>query len=133
MSLNIEGSLDTNIILRWILGDVTSQTKITDKLINSGKNLRVSQLVIAEVVYILEAKGFSRQEVYQTMTRVLAQRDLYIERSTISPALYMYLEYPGVSFVDACLVFDAQENYATPLYTFDRKLANKSKNCVIPS
>ncbi len=133
MSLSIEGSLDTNIVLRWILGDVTGQTEITDKLLNSGKNLRVSQLVIAEVVYILEAKGFSRNEIYQTTTRVLAQRDLYIERSIISPALDMYLEHPGVSFVDACLVFDAQENSAVPLYTFDRKLANKSKNCVIPS
>lgn len=133
MSLNIEGSLDTNIILRWIFGDVPSQTKITDKLINSGKNLRVSKLVIAEVVYILEAKGFTRREIFETLTRVLAQRDLYINRSTVAPALNMYLENPGVSFVDACLVFDARDHFAVPLYTFDKKLANKSNICKIPS
>jgi hypothetical protein len=31
-------SLDTNCLLRWILGDVPEQTVIMDNLISSGKN-----------------------------------------------------------------------------------------------
>lgn len=133
MSLNLEGSLDTNIVLRYILGDVESQTKIVDKLIGSGINLRVSDLVIAEIVYILEAKGFRRSEVVETLEPLLAQNNLYITRSVVSPALEMYEKHSSVSFVDAMLVFDTSQSYATPLYTFDKKLANKSTNCKIPT
>jgi len=133
MSLNLEGSLDTNIILRYILGDVEEQAKAADKLIGSGVNLHVSNLVIAEVVYILEAKGFTRAEVAQSFEPLLAEYDLYIMRVVVSPALEMYVKYSSVSFVDAMLVFDAAQHYATPLYTFDKKLANKSSNCKIPT
>ncbi len=129
MSANLAGSLDTNIILRWILGDVTDQTPKTDLLINKEKNYRVSSLVIAEVVYILEAKGFRRSEIKNIISRLSAQLNLVFERSIIISATEMYTEHSSVSFVDACLLYESKTTNASPLYTFDKKLANKdSKN-----
>ena len=125
MSLNVAGSLDTNIILRWIFNDVPNQTGKVDNLIGSGDFLRVSNLAIAEVVYILEAKGFTRSEIRVVLNRLCSQLNLYIERAVIEPAVGLYEKHTSISFVDACLLYDATSSYAEPLYTFDKKLANE--------
>ncbi|MDQ5886548.1 MAG: hypothetical protein QG628_945 [Patescibacteria group bacterium] len=125
MSYSTQGSLDTNIILRWILGDIEDQTKKTDQLINSGKLLNVSALVIAEVVYVLEAKDFTRAQIKVIVERLSSQKNLCFMRSVVIPAIKLYSQHPSISFVDACLIYEATESYAEPLYTFDKKLANK--------
>lgn len=125
MSLNVVGSLDTNIILRWLFDDVPAQTTKVDKLIGEGEFLRVSNLAIAEVVYILEAKGFTRSEIKTIIKRLCSQLNLYIERAVIVPAVELYEQHTSISFVDACLLYDATSSYAEPLYTFDKKLSNK--------
>lgn len=130
MKLTLKGSLDTNIILRWVLGDIPEQTAKTDLLINSGKPLRVSLLVIAEVVYILEATGFSRLQIQATIERLAGQQNLYLNRYVVVPAVRLYVKNNSISFVDACLVYDSSESGAVPLYTFDKKLANKSPQTI---
>jgi len=130
MKLTLKGSLDTNIILRWVLGDIPEQTAKTDLLINSGKPLRVSLLVIAEVVYILEATGFSRLQIQATIERLAGQQNLYLNRYVVVPAVRLYAKNNSISFVDACLVYDSSESGAVPLYTFDKKLANKSPQTI---
>jgi len=47
-------SLDTNCLLRWLLGDVPEHTAIITAIINSEKNLAVADAALIEMVFVLE-------------------------------------------------------------------------------
>jgi hypothetical protein len=46
MQRNGLASLDTNCLLRWILGDVPEQTALMNELIASGKNFAAADAVL---------------------------------------------------------------------------------------
>jgi hypothetical protein len=47
-------SLDTNCLLRWILGDVPEQTALVNTLISSGENLIAPDAVLIETVFVID-------------------------------------------------------------------------------
>lgn len=117
-------SLDTNVILRFLLNDIPAQTARARRLISSSP-VYVSDVVVTETVYVLE-------------------QSLKYDRSFISRLLRMFLSVPGVShndhilpgvinlfekkrslsFVD-CYAATEAEIFGTKLYTFDKKLLNQ--------
>jgi predicted nucleic acid-binding protein len=125
MSLVLEGTLDTNILLRFLLGDVPKQSAEARKLIEQPRIWHVSVLSIAEIVFILEGKGFSRSEIKQNIAVLSSYPNLYMARAIVDPALELYVTHPALSFIDTCLVHEASAEQADPLLTFDQKLARQ--------
>lgn len=125
MSLNLKGTLDTNILLRFILADVPAQHHKARLLIEQSKSWHVSLLTIAEIVFILEGKGFTRIEVKQNIDVISSYQNLHFTRAVVHPALELYVTHPALSFIDSCLVFEAEVEHAQPLWTFDKKLAKQ--------
>jgi len=126
MSLALEGTLDTNVLLRFLLADVPAQSAKARRLIERPKNWHVSLLSIAEVVFVLEGKGFTRTEIKQNIAVLSSYTNLYIARAIVHPALELYTTHPALSFIDACLVYEAAAQHAEPLWTFDQKLARQA-------
>lgn len=118
------GTLDTNIILRYLLVEKPLYEQAKHLITRRGTK-RVSLLTLAEVVYILEGKKFTRQEISQNLLSLAALDTLDLPRAVVQPALEIYISRPAISFVDACLAFEADVTDASPLWTFDKKLANQ--------
>ena len=51
--------------------------------------------------------------------------ELNLNRTLFENALPIFLKQPSLSFEDSCLVTYAELNDATPLWTFDKTLANQ--------
>jgi predicted nucleic-acid-binding protein len=123
-----KASIDTNALLRLLLDDVHEQYLATLKLMNMGYVFDVSDLVLAEALYVLDGPGyeFSRVEAVEAINKILFGDQFNCNTNMFSKALSLYVSKPALSLVDCCAAFYAELNDATPLYTFDKKLANQS-------
>lgn len=125
------GSLDTNTLLRLVLGDIPDQTTRVEDLLNKAPVLSVADIAIIEMVFVLEkVYSLPRPDVVASVYSIIRHPKINCNRKLFELALPQYLEYPKLSIVDCALVHYATLNGATPLYTFDKALAGASPDIV---
>lgn len=119
-------SLDTNILLRWLLDDVPEQTQLVDQLFSTGEKFHIADLVFIEVAYVLEGVyEMSKTRVAENIRLIISNASFICNRKLFDMALPSYVKHSKLSFADCCLVASAELNEAVPLLTFDRKLARQ--------
>lgn len=119
-------SLDTNVLLRWLLDDVPEQTAAADELMSNGARLTVPDVALIETVYVLErVVGLTRTTVALSIETVLGVASVDVDRALWREVLADYLRHPKVSITDSYLAAAARATGDTPLWTFDRKLARQ--------
>ena len=134
MSGSTMPSLDTNCLLRWLLGDVPEQTVLVTALINSGKNLAVADAALIETVFVLEKlKKISRETIEKAVLAIIEIDTILCNRELFIEILPIYTGHPKLSFVDCYLEVLARKTGAAPLLTFDKKLANQLSGAQILS
>ena len=117
--------LDTNVLVRFLVGDVPAQKKRAEHWFAEGekakRNIVVSTLVVAETAFVLESfYKKSRREIAEALEIFLSQRWLEIpEREVLLSALNVYKQKQH--FVDCYLLSWSQTNHSGIL-TFDKKL-----------
>ncbi len=125
-SNTIQGSLDTNVLLRFVLDDVLDHNKKIDSLLSQGSFFEVADAAVFEMVYVLERKLlFSRDYVCQKVFGVTRNDQFICNRKLFERVLPVYLEKPKLSIIDCALVEYARLNKAIPLYTFDKELSKQ--------
>lgn len=118
--------VDTNVFLRFFVKDVASQYEKTRALFERAEEgkikLETSELVIAEIVWVLESfYGFTRKEVAEVITTLLASRNLKIaSHARISEAVRLYAS-GNMDFIDACNIAYLKSKEFTKIATFDSK------------
>lgn len=121
--------VDTNIILRFLVGDNKEQQRKAVSYFREGekgkRDLIIAPLVIAEVCFVLETfYKKSREEIVSALQVFISSRWLAVEhRDRLIYLLPLYKS--GLHFVDSLLVAWARLEKAK-LLTFDRKLARKA-------
>ncbi len=129
MAKNKSGSLDTNILLRLIVGDVPEQTLVIETLLAEATVLQVADIAIFETVFVLQSYyKFSREDIYGSLTAIVRHPKINCNRRLFEQAFTLYRQYPKLSLVDCALTLYAELNNATPLYTFDKDLAKSLAN-----
>jgi predicted nucleic-acid-binding protein len=119
-------SLDTNCLLRWLLGDVPEQTVAVSAFITSEKNIAIADAALIEVVFVLEKlKKISRESIEKALRALLENESIICNRELFIEVLPLYTRHPKLSFVDCFLVVLARQTGTAPLLTFDKKLANQ--------
>lgn len=119
-------SLDTNILLRFIEGDVPEQCeKATDLLNDHTQTFCISDLVLAEVVFNLQMAKAPRKDIVAALNSIFSLPNIRVNHAVLDQALPFYLDHPALSFVDCMAAFYAESENKEPLWTFDRKLANQ--------
>jgi predicted nucleic-acid-binding protein len=120
--------LDTNVILRFLVGDNKEQQKEAEKIFREAaegkRKILVKPLIVAEVCFVLESVyKKSREDIASSMEVFLAQKWLKVEDR---PALLeMWNEYRrNLHFVDSYLLACASLD-KTNIVTFDVKLKKK--------
>ncbi len=119
--------IDTNILLDWLLNRDHIRTALIDKFFAKTKELHISDLAIAELVFALEKYyELPREIVSQNLTKVLDEPLFNCNRSLFNRAMTEYIEHPSLSFIDCCLLNYTYLQNALPLWTFDKKLISQS-------
>lgn len=118
--------VDTNVFLRFFTKDVASfyeKAKDLFEKAESGKvRLETSELVIAEIVWVLESfYGFSRKEIESVLDTLVTARNLKIaNHARISEAVKLYAS-GNMDFIDAYNMAYIKSKEYTKVATFDLK------------
>lgn len=120
--------LDSNVLLRLLLADDPEQTRIAKDLVSRDDlqregAIRLSDLVLAEVVWVLERQnGYGRATLVRVLEGLIAEPAFaFSDRDRVGAAIERYRR-SGAGFSD-CLV--AAENAAAGCEftaTFDKRM-----------
>ena len=119
-------SLDTNVLLRWILGDNPEQLEIVNKILEAKeiKKIHISNLVLVESVWVMESVyKMDRDQVAEALEVILSYPKFSLEKDLLKQIISIYPTKTRLSFVDIMLAVESKINSHSPLLTFDKKLA----------
>ena len=120
-------SLDTNVLLRFAMKDVPAQFVSARALLAStDTTYAVADAAWVEFVYALEHHyGLDRAAVVDVVRSLMTVDSLTTDVGTIEATCQNFAACPKLSFADCYLAARAASTGATPLFTFDKKLANQ--------
>ncbi len=120
-------SLDTNVLVRILVGDDPAQTKkatrLVDRVTRAGQTAHVSEIVLCELVWVLSAGyGHGRQQIAAALRQLLAARQLTFDQTDrILRALAAYDRGKG-DFADYVIREQAKAAGCDTVVTFDKVL-----------
>jgi predicted nucleic-acid-binding protein len=126
--LTAAASLDTNILVRYIVRDDDRQTmavaKLLEQHIRKSQNLWVPVTVVLELEWVLRSKyKFSKADVIRVMSALLDTFELAFEsEGALEQALFAY-EDGSADYADCLHLALARKADALPFLTFDEKAA----------
>lgn len=122
------GSLDTNVLLRLLLKDVPEQHEAVEALFKQANGaFEVADAALIEIVFVLERHyRFTRAAILDDVSDLVSLPQLRCNQVLIKRALQLFVAHPALSFEDCCLSVYAELQDATPLWTFDKKLASQA-------
>ena len=120
-------ALDTNIVMRLLVRDDLSQAEAAERLISgfTPENRGfICREVMMELIWVLErVYEHSKTDIGETVLELISSADLEIENhEAVTRCLYRYMR-GGADFAGLMILAAADHRRATPLHTFDRKLA----------
>ncbi|MBQ3347927.1 type II toxin-antitoxin system VapC family toxin [Candidatus Saccharibacteria bacterium] len=122
-------SIDTNIILRCILGDVPEQRHLAARLLRTPNTTHyLSSQALLECIYVMEiVEEIPREEIVDLLNFFLTRYSDVLEYNQKITALAfpLYLARPKLSWADCALTAEAEFAHHEPLFTFDKKLATQ--------
>lgn len=119
--------VDANHILRWFLGDVPEQAQEVERLVAQAEqaSLKVYAVTIAEVTYILRAKGYTHLQIAEVITQFLSNPSLIPPSHTAELAIHLFSE-TTLDFEDCYLLAHAISSGGS-IATFDKALQRELK------
>ena len=120
-------TLDTNVLIRYLVGDVPEQAEAARELIEGltpDTPGFICREVVLEVAWVLERSyRFTRNQVAEALMDLTASDSLVVESSDdVAAAAYRYRQ-GGVGFSDLMILKATERADAAPLHTFDQRLA----------
>jgi predicted nucleic-acid-binding protein len=115
-------AVDTNVLVRLIIGDNPGQTAVADQFIENSAWVPV--VAVAEATWVLRAVyKQSHAEIAAAVDLLLAHKDLVLQDSeVVAAALELYKSRPALGFSDCMMLHVARKVGHLPLGTFDRAL-----------
>ncbi|MFN0318015.1 MAG: type II toxin-antitoxin system VapC family toxin [Burkholderiales bacterium] len=117
-------SLDTNLLVRYLLNDDAEQGKIASALLSGSSTVTAPVSVLLELAWVLEAYDCTREEIAKGFRHILGLPNFIVrEIEAVGYALRWF--EGGMDFADALhLALSAKdEQFAT----FDRALEKRAK------
>ena len=128
-------AVDTNVIVRYLVGDDEKQAEAARALVDGFTPSRpgfICREVLLEVAWVLDRTyRFTRDRVADALMGLASSDSLVVENSDdVATAAYLYRQ--GVTgFADLMILSAAKRAGATPLYTFDRRLARMEEVALV--
>ncbi len=118
-------TLDTNVVVRLLIGDDPQQTPIAEKAfldaITSG-GVYLPDVVLAEVAWVLRGYDLERTTRYQLLERLVRTRGVVVDDiDAVIDALEQF--HLGGDLADQLILARAAAAGALPVLSFDRRFA----------
>ena len=122
-------SLDTNVVLRYLLNDIPQQSVKSRAVIISSASY-ITDVVVVEIVFVLEKViGMERSDIVELVTSFLSLPNLIYNDYFLDQCLDLYGSNKTLSIVD-CYAATEAKAYANSLLTFDKELVKHGGNHV---
>ncbi len=115
--------VDTNILVRHLTGDPPEQARRASSFLANAEELLLTDLVPAEVVYVLESfYEVPRARIAELVRAILAFESIVVlDPSLLLRVLELY-EVDRLDFADAYLVASAETSGVETVASFDRSI-----------
>jgi predicted nucleic acid-binding protein len=115
--------VDTNILLRWLLDDHKELSPKAEKIIKDATagTLLVTDIVVAEIVYVLRGTGRDRQQTSEALLLIGRTESFKYENEELMMEVTRLLTEIKLDFADCYLLARAHREKLS-LATFDRSL-----------
>ena len=118
-------TLDTNVVVRLLIGDDPRQTPIAERAflaaIASG-GVYLPDVVLAEVAWVLRGYVLARQTRYELMERLVRSRGVVVDDiDAVIDALEHFRQ--GGDLADQLILARAARAGALPVLSFDQRLS----------
>ena len=115
--------LDTNVLIRHLTGDPPELAARASAYLLSGRDLVLTDLVVAEIVYVLESfyQQTSEQVAGLVAAVVSSARYQVLDRALLIRSLEIYVDHK-IDFTEAYLVASAEKASITEIASFDRAI-----------
>ncbi len=118
-------SLDTNILVRYLVNDDAEQSAAARALastLTAEEPAFVCREVLVELVWVLERScGFSRDAISTTLLDMLSREGIVLETSDDVARAALGYRRGSADFSDLMIAAASRREGALPLYTFDRR------------
>ncbi len=113
-------SLDTNVLLRLIVGDDAAQQQTAAEALEGAELVAISVQALCEFVWVLDRSyRVARPDISASIRRILDMRNVVANRPTIEAGLAVL--DAGGDFADGVIAFDGQWLGGETFVSFDRK------------
>ncbi|HEV2402726.1 MAG TPA: PIN domain-containing protein [Candidatus Saccharimonadales bacterium] len=118
--------VDTNILLRWLLGDHQELSTKAEELVQKAKpgSLIVTDIVVAEIIYVLRSTGRDRQQTSEALLLIGRTSAFKYENDELMAEIIDLLTATSLDFADCYLLVRAKRE-KMKLETFDKALQKK--------
>ncbi len=118
--------IDTNILVRFLIGDDKVQTKIVYKIFNNAELLKtelfVPLLVVLELIWVLESVyEISRKDIIDSIDDLLLMPILQFEHQSILQQFVKNTYSNNYDLSDLLISHTAQSQGCEVVLTFDKK------------
>ena len=116
--------VDTNILLRWLLGDHKELSPRAERLIQSAGTgaLLITDIVVAEIVYVLRSTGHDREQTCEALLLLERTAAFRYENKDLILEIIGLLTDLRLDFADCYLLARARRD-RLGLETFDKALS----------
>ncbi|MDX8455489.1 type II toxin-antitoxin system VapC family toxin [Mesorhizobium sp. VK9D] len=113
-------SLDTNVLLRLIVGDDPTQQRTAAETLEGAELVAISVQALCEFVWVLDRSyRVARPDISASIRRILDMRNVVANRPTVEAGLAVL--DAGGDFADGVIAFDGQWLGGETFVSFDRK------------
>lgn len=121
-------ALDTNILARYLSQDdrvqATLATRVIESELTEAEPGFIALVTLCELTWVLEsAYGRSQAQVADVLERILATRQLRVERPTVARGALDFYRSTAAGFADAVMALVGREEGCTAFVTFDKGCA----------
>ncbi len=114
--------LDTNVIIRFLLKDHPVQSPAVKKLLETSDDLLLTDIAIAETVWLLTSfYKLPKEKIVEKIYQLLKINLLIVNKSLILRTLYLFSNL-NIDFIDAYFIAYAEEENLEGIYSFDKDL-----------
>ncbi len=123
--------IDTNILVRLLVGDDPAQQKIAAETLEEAEQVAISAHVFCEFAWVLERiYRVEKPDLSNAIRRILDMRNVVASRPMIEAGLAVL--DAGGDFADAVIAFDSRWLGGDTFVSFDRKATRLLEHQGIP-
>lgn len=121
--------VDTNIIIRWLLGDHPELSAQAEKIVKKAGEggLVITDVVVAEIVYVLRGAGYDRHQTTEALLMLERTPAFHYESPELVLDVVRIMGERALDFADCYLLVRARRE-RTGLETFDKALLKLYKS-----